>query len=175
MFSRHSTVLAALAFAATAVLPLSSAEATAPTVEQSTAQRAGAAGLARAEVLQRADFWFDRAVPYSQARSSADPQGVRYRTDSSGYASMVWRLPQSLTTHSLPSVSHRITKDELRPGDVLLNPEEHVVVFAGWADQQRTRYVAYEQTPPSVQRHTLPYPYYGHNNAYLPYRYDHIK
>ncbi|MFI5663715.1 hypothetical protein [Streptomyces sp. NPDC051684] len=171
--TRRSAVLAAVTVVAAAVLPATAARATAPTDGADT--KAPESTVTRAEVLQRADFWVREAVPYSQRHSYRDPQGAKYRADSSGYASMAWHLPTSLTTRTLPTVSHRITKDELRPGDVLLNPDQHVVIFAGWADKKRSSYLAYEQTPPHAQRHTLPYPYYRHDKEYLPYRYNGVK
>jgi hypothetical protein len=178
LFTRRSAVLAAVTVVAAAVLPVSAAQAAAPAASATT--RAGVAQVTavsttRAEVLKRAAFWFKRGVPYSQQRSYPDPQGKKYRTDSSGYVSMAWGLPDSLTTQTLPTVSHPIAKDELLPGDVLLNPDRHVLIFAGWANKEKTMYVAYEQTPPRVQHHAVPYPSYDHRNEYLPYRYNNIK
>nr|WP_308309336.1 peptidoglycan-binding protein [Streptomyces sp. CHD11] len=101
-----------------------------------------------------------------------------YRQDCSGYVSMAWNLPGNEWTGSLAQHAERIGKDELQPGDILLfhnsaDPYNgsHVVLFGGWADSARTRYVAYEQTSPHTRRATTPYAYWSNSARYVPYRY----
>lgn len=172
MLSRRSAVLAAITLAAGALtVPAAHAAdtattATAPKVELK---------ISRKEVLSRANFWAKRKVPYSQHRTYPDPQGRRYRTDASGYISMAWTLSTpGLTTWTLPYVASPISKNSLQAGDILLKHDEHVVLFERWANAAKTKYWAYEQTPPHVQHHILPYPYWHNNAAYKPYRYRHI-
>ena len=61
---------------------------------------------------------------------------------------MAWNLGTSATTWTLPNYSYQISKDDLQAGDVMLNINEHVLIFEAWANDERTRYWAYEQTPP---------------------------
>jgi hypothetical protein len=60
-------------------------------------------------------------VSYRQINTAADPNGVRYRTDCSGYVSMACKSGKSLNTITLPNVSRTISKAELKAGDVLCN------------------------------------------------------
>ncbi len=100
----------------------------------------------RAEVLRRAVGWVIQEVPYSQTSWWTDEHGT-YRQDCSGYVSMVWDLARETNywTGNLATVSHQITSAALRPGDILLLPQEHTVIFAGWADVERTRFNLFEQ------------------------------
>lgn len=134
----------------------------------------GAGAITRAEVLARGERWIAARTPYSQSRfaklsgalvptATASPSRLGYRTDCSGFVSMSLGLtttagrPLSLSTATLDDVMRPITKDELLPGDIILRPKDlkiggrpvaygHAVVFAGWVDEQRTRYVAYHQS-----------------------------
>lgn len=121
--------------------------------------------------IVRAQSWTSRipTVPYSQSSYYSNFFG-RYRQDCSGYVSMAWALSSSLTTFTLPQVSHQISKSQLAPGDVLLNTSSHVLLFAGWADSAQTRYWAYEQTPPATVYHQVTYPYWPGNGTFLPFR-----
>jgi hypothetical protein len=107
------------------------------------------------EIIARAKIWVDvnPQVPYDECGWYKG-----YREDCSGFISMAWRLPQpGSTTYTLPRVSHQISKDELQPGDVLLNqwggwtmprsPDAHVVIFNSWVDSSHTHYNAYEENP----------------------------
>lgn len=92
-------------------------------------------------VLNRAQTWVDRPIPYSQVRYHDG-----YRTDCSGFASMVWGLRSSYTTRSLQYVTHRISVSSLKPGDGMLCYDNHVRIFRGWVDATHKEYIAYEQT-----------------------------
>jgi peptidoglycan hydrolase-like protein with peptidoglycan-binding domain len=138
--------------------------------------------ISRTEVLARAKYWTDRRVPYSMYRYTGDPQGRQYRTDCSGFVSMAWHLSSSLSTVTLPNVSHRITKGELRAGDILLKggpgsagASGHVVLFRGWANSAHTSYYASEESGShgAIAR-TVPYPYFSGYGTFLPYRYNKI-
>ncbi|GAA2744706.1 hypothetical protein GCM10009868_23370 [Terrabacter aerolatus] len=138
--------------------------------------------ISRTEVLARAAYWTDRRIPYSMNRYTGDPKGRQYRTDCSGFVSMAWHLSSSLSTVTLPGVSHRISKSDLRPGDVLLKggpgsagASGHVVLFRGWADSAHTSYHASEESGShgAIAR-TIPYPYFAGYGTFVPYRYDKI-
>ncbi len=108
-------------------------------------------GITRSAMLARAQVWVDEQVPYSQTHWFGG-----YRTDCSGYNSMVWQLtsnghPLSLSTRSLHTVSTTITPDALLPGDAMIKYNYHTRVFYGWADAAHTSYVAYEQTGPTMK------------------------
>lgn len=124
--------------------------------------------VARDAIISRAQAWVDAKVPYNQGGYYHG-----YREDCSGFVSMAWELKSSMTTQTLPQVSHRISKAELKPGDVLLDEAEHVVLFGGWSGGD-SHYVAYEETRPgegTVKRVT-PYPYWYNQAAFIPYRFN---
>ncbi len=129
----------------------------------------------RATIINRAKRWVREKVPYSMTLYWKDG----YRQDCSGYVSMVWNLGSNEWTGSLDRFATKITKDQLRPGDMLLfhNPENpthgsHVTIFGGWADEAHTSYIAYEQKRPHTRRLATPYAYWDNADRYVPYRYD---
>lgn len=94
--------------------------------------------VARNTMIARGQDWVDKHVPYNQ-------QGTHdgYRTDCSGFVSMCWELSKpGLTTSTLHTVANNITKNELQPGDALLCPGHHVVLFVGWSSSDKTHYIA---------------------------------
>ncbi|WP_406839516.1 hypothetical protein ACICHK_31390 [Streptomyces sp. AHU1] len=102
--------------------------------------------ISRNEVIARAKNWYTRNVPYSQSAYASDVDGDHtYRTDCSGFVSMAWHLTTSLTTETLPSVATQINKADLRPGDALNDYSEHVVLFAGWKDQDAGSFYYYAE------------------------------
>lgn len=120
--------------------------------------------LARAATWLTA--WHGGPVPYSM---STDPATWfrGYRRDCSGYASMALGLPgPGLTTADLAARSTPITKAELQPGDLLINPAlggaGHVVIFERWENPEMTSYLGYEQSGDSGTHHrVIPYAYFG--------------
>ncbi|WP_327257337.1 peptidoglycan-binding protein [Streptomyces sp. NBC_01244] len=131
----------------------------------------------RADIMRRAQQWVDAQVPYSM---NAYRNG--YRTDCSGFVSMAWGLGSNQWTGSLDRFGQRISKSELRPGDMLLfhNPADpgagsHVVLFGGWTDASKTRYTAYEQTRPHTLKRTNPYAYWNNSSRYVAYRYTGLR
>ena len=132
--------------------------------------------ITRPEVMARAKTWVDEGVPYSMyvIHSSG------WRADCSGFVSMAWNLSKpGLSTVTLPNVSHPISKDELKPGDILLKggpgtegAAGHVRVFGDWLDGTHSRYWVYEQTPPKATYNEYTW---NHTAAeYPPYRYNNI-
>ncbi|WP_441250964.1 hypothetical protein [Kitasatospora sp. McL0602] len=102
-----------------------------------------------------------------------------YRVDCSGLVSAAWGIPPGssggLNTWDLESssVSHHISKDELKPGDALVcnTPKhEHVVLFGGWANAEHTRFICIEDSGShGCVSHELDYPYPG-TGPYKPIR-----
>ena len=125
--------------------------------------------------IERARSWVEANVGYSGSNYFTNEYGT-YRTDCSGYVSMAWGLGSSYTTVTLPSVSYAIAKDALEAGDILNNPlpgtSGHVVLFAGWANAERSEYYAYEESPSGgAHLSQIPYPYWPGYGTFTPRRY----
>ena len=105
--------------------------------------------ISRAEIIVRAYDWWERRVPYGQGASATDVEGHSYRSDCSGFISMAWRLSQSRTTDTLPSVSTAISKASMQEGDMMMwdgsGTSGHAVLFEKWADSDHTRVWIFEQ------------------------------
>jgi hypothetical protein len=131
--------------------------------------------ITRSEVLARANTW--AASPREYSQSVIDPS-TGYRQDCSGYVSMALHLSTpGRSTVNLPDVMHVIGKEELRPGDLVMNggpgtggDAGHVMIFERWANGDHSRLVAYEQTPPRTMHHERSYP----GSPYKAYRYNNI-
>ena len=117
----------------------------------------------RRGMIERAMNWVDNRVMYSQTPQS---RWGGYRTDCSGLVSMAWGLPApGNTTHSFAGGpwdnrrSHRIDWSDLEPGDALNNPQHHIMLFAGWLDERRTRFCTVEEynwgRPASILHHSI--------------------
>lgn len=120
--------------------------------------------VSRSAMISKAQYWVDKHVPYDQ---SGRFEG--YRTDCSGYVSACWQLSQpGPTTSQMLSYSHEITKSQLQPGDALLCPGTHIVLFGGWTDAGQTHYTAFEETRPGegTVKRTTPYPYWSSTSCY---------
>ncbi len=133
--------------------------------------------ISRSEVLRRAQYWVDLNIPYSQSRTYRDIEGSHtYRTDCSGFVSMAWHAsPSGLGTYwtgNMYTITTPITKAQLLPGDALLNPSSHVVLFVRWYDAAHTQYVGQEEGSHGARQSVIPYPYWS--GSYSPVRYDKI-
>ncbi|MFC4856946.1 hypothetical protein, partial [Actinophytocola glycyrrhizae] len=129
--------------------------------------------VTRSETLTRSATWLAVHVPYSMSACHNNQYGD-YRTDCSGYVSMIWGLRLSYTTSTLHQVSHEIPRAELRTGDALLrlgNPG-HVALFIGWADAAKTQPRVREQAGDTGTTERV----WSAANAatYTPIRYDKI-
>ena len=132
---------------------------------------------ARHDIITRAKSW--KEVPYS-AKPHKNEFGA-YRADCSGFVSMAWGLPTQPDTEGLQrSYATKIKKEELQPGDILLNhtgKNRHVVIFEKWADPEKMdSYWAYEQAylPGYTVHREIPWKYdAGYEpHLYEPYRYN---
>jgi hypothetical protein len=100
---------------------------------------APAHAITRTTVLDRANAWIKKKVPYSQ---SGHYQG--YRRDCSGFVSMAWSLGTSYTSDTIASRAKRIPMRSLKPGDAVRRPG-HVEIFAGWKNLRKRQYIALEE------------------------------
>ena len=135
------------------------------------------APITRAQITARAVTWIAEKVPYSQSRWWSNENG-RYRQDCSGFVSMAWALNprQNYWTGNLNKVSTPIASKNLRPGDILNWPRHHVVLFAGWANDAKTKFNLYEQygtghSPRFLRNASRSYYL---NKGYRPARYDKV-
>ena len=146
--------------------------------------------ISREEVIERAMYWVDDPRAYSMSGFDIGPeedQDILWRTDCSGFVSMALAIrfddnPTGLTTETLHpdggyGVSHAINKDELEPGDFILQRNAdsssgvgHVVLFNGWVEGG---YTVLEQSygAGGTTSRTATYPYDG-LPEYHPFRYD---
>jgi hypothetical protein len=106
--------------------------------------------VSRREVVERALRWIENRIPFD-ARSSVPEfvqSGHPYRADSSGFVSMAWRLPSSLSSRILEQNAPctRIQIQSLLPGDAVLYPRKHVVLFHSWTSADKTSFHALEES-----------------------------
>ncbi|MFD0331952.1 hypothetical protein ACFQZC_36790 [Streptacidiphilus monticola] len=183
---RSVLAVAAAAVALVAATPTlaNAAPTTAASAAAVTANSSVNGSISASEILSRAASW--NGTPYSTTTYKYGPGGdIAYRTDCSGYVSMALHLASSLTTISLPSVVHSISKADLQPGDIIgvLGPNTggnagHVLIFDGWANSAHSQYYAWENSGGAGVHHpTIPYPYWPNTSGpaaslYQPYRYD---
>ncbi|MFH8257936.1 FG-GAP repeat domain-containing protein [Streptomyces roseolus] len=125
--------------------------AAATTVTTLAAESSVGGSITRDEVIERARYWLDKNLTYSQSSSYPDSDGKYYRTDCSGYVSMALHLSTSLSTMGIGSSSDftEISRSDLKPGDVLNNYNSHVILFAKWDDAAKTKfsYYSFGSTP----------------------------
>ena len=130
------------------------------------------------DLVVRAKSWLDAKVQYNQGAYFTNQYGT-YRQDCSGFVSMAMGLPKSYVTGTLPQVMHPITKDELQPGDFMLNTaggnNGHVSIFMGWTDASHSHYRSWEENGAQgyAFEQVVPYPYWPHwagTANYKPYR-----
>jgi cell wall-associated NlpC family hydrolase len=87
-------------------------------------------GISRDTIIARAQDWVNRRVPYSQSDYTDG-----YRQDCSGYVSMAWASSQpGHSTYNMQEICYRIDRSQLQPGDAILNPNQHVLLFHYWVD-----------------------------------------
>ncbi|GAA1312168.1 MAG: NlpC/P60 family protein [Brachybacterium tyrofermentans] len=146
--------------------------------------------ITRDRVIERAMFWVDDPRAYSMENFDIGPEedsDILWRMDCSGFVSMALAVrfddnPTGLTTETLHpdggyEISHSISKDDLLPGDFILQKNAdsesgvgHVVLFNGWVDGG---YNVLEQSygAGGTTSRTASYPY-DDLAHYHPFRYD---
>lgn len=124
--------------------------------------------------LAAGDVYTDEKRRQLQDAVSVEAVGI----DCSGFISRCWKLPRPASTRRIPSLCEPLASyDELRPGDVLNLHNAHVLLFAGWADAEKTRLIAYEAgSPPTwkVLKNTIEADYVR-GLGYQPFRYRGIR
>ncbi|GAA3628754.1 hypothetical protein GCM10022267_14010 [Lentzea roselyniae] len=128
--------------------------------------------MTRSQVLARAQSWIDEKVTYNQGGCYTNRFG-NYRKDCSGHASMAWGARRSFTTSDISIISHHISWAELKPGDALNRPGEHVAIFERWEDAAKTRPVVLNHGGDPVYAHRTVWSA-AYARTYQPIRYDHI-
>lgn len=82
------------------------------------------------------------------AKRAADNAAVSTRAagvDCSGYISRCLKLPEVYDSARLPSICDALpSAQDLKPGDLLNIPRQHVMLFAGWAKPDRSWIYFYE-------------------------------
>ncbi|MFJ7155349.1 FG-GAP repeat domain-containing protein [Streptomyces sp. NPDC101118] len=176
-----SAAAVAASLGALALGGLSPAQAASPAVAPAavsavTATSTVGGQITRQEILERAQFWVDNAVPYNQGATARDPQGRYYRTDCSGLVSMAWHLNTSAVTWTLPDYSTKLSGyDQLLPGDALNNVNAHVVLFDKWVDSSHTEMWIYEHARPGTNaRHIKVTRSYMQGEGMSAYRYNKV-
>ena len=134
--------------------------------------------ITRATVMARAKDWYSRGIPYNQGAKAWDVNhGKQYRTDCSGFVSMAWKIKVSKTTWTLDDVSHVIHWNDLLPGDAVVAPHHHAVIFEKWVDADtKADFYTYEEYNTAkdmehIKRHVVTV----RNDGYQPYRLDDIR
>ncbi|MEV7120442.1 hypothetical protein [Kitasatospora griseola] len=142
-------------FALAAAITLSGAVATtaATVATATTAQAASSVGgpITRSEVIQRAQYWIGKSIPYNQSGTYPDSSGRNYRTDCGGYVDMAWHLADGPNTQGLESSAYttQISRSDLKAGDILNSYWDHVILFEKWDDSAHTTfsYYSFGSTP----------------------------
>ncbi|KAJ6443668.1 NlpC/P60-like cell-wall peptidase [Purpureocillium lavendulum] len=104
--------------------------------------------ISRKEILERANYWVSRHIPYSMSKTYPDSQGRRYRTDCSGFVSMALHANSpGYSTVSLPEIAKPISWSDIKPGDLVgtLGPGTggaagHVTLFKEFTDKTKKQY-----------------------------------
>lgn len=139
-------------------------------------------GVSRLQILNCTQSWVDAKMPYCQCNGPDEccgncPYCGTHRCDCSGFVSYCWGLPYGRTTWTLPEVAYPITKDELRPGDIMLWVEDHVAFFIGWTDASKTYYYVTQEPgcgiyPNFAYTDVTVYPMNWEPDNFKPYRYN---
>lgn len=104
--------------------------------------------------LEEFDRGLERGLFAGHIQSGKRAQGSRHAVgvDCSGFVARCWDLPEKQSTRSIGGLCYELGSwDELRPGDVLNRYDSHVMLFAGWADGERTRIRVFEAVDPCVR------------------------
>ena len=128
-----------------------------------------ASPITRDQIMQRAQVWVDEKVPYSQ---TATTNG--YRQDCSGYVSYCWASSTSgggHVTSNMQEICTKIGKNDLKKGDAILKPSQHVLLFGGWIDSDAFYEYAEHQSGDVCRKSTGYYSYFS-SNGYFPCRYN---
>ena len=139
--------------------------------------------ISRAEIISRGEFWVKKHIPYSMDNTYPDPQGLKYRTDCSGFVSMaVHASAPGANTVSLPDIAKEIAWKDLKAGDMVgtLGPGTggaagHVTLFHSWADSGHKNYNTLEcKGGDGCVAYKRPVGWKDGSFTSKPYRYNHV-
>lgn len=132
---------------------------------------------------------FDRALKagkyagdvYTEAKRAGLENAVSRHTagvDCSGFVSRCWGLSWACSTRTLPKICDELPSyDALQPGDALNVYNNHVVLFAGFTNAEKSEMLVYETGSPlgwRVTKHTVPV-WFLKQQDFKPYRYRGIR
>ncbi len=87
----------------------------------------------------------DVSTPAKRAADNAAVSAEAAGVDCSGFVSRCLKLPTTHDSSQLPSICDVLASaQDLRPGDLLNIPRQHVMLFAGWARKDRSWIYYYE-------------------------------
>ena len=128
-----------------------------------------ASPITRDQIMSRAQVWVDEKVPYSQTKTTDG-----YRQDCSGFVSYAWASSTSgggHVTSNMQEICTKISKNDLKKGDAILKPDQHVVLFGGWIDSDKFHEYAEHQSGDVCRESDGSYNYFS-TNGYFPCRYN---
>jgi hypothetical protein len=140
--------------------------------------------ITRKEIVDRAENWVKKHVPYSMSKYYPDPQGVKYRTDCSGFVSMALHTSApGRSTVSLPEIGTAIAWSALKVGDFVGTlgagtggADGHVTLFNGWVDSSHKAYKTLEcRGSAGCVAYQRPVGWKVGSHVAKPYRYKNVK
>lgn len=90
---------------------------------------------------------------------------------------MAWKSSTSgggHTTYDMQNICTKISKSEMKKGDAILYPPEHVLLFHKWVDDDQFMEYA-EHTYGQVASHDQRSYKYFHDQGYFPCRYNNVQ
>lgn len=97
--------------------------------------------IATDKIVYAGDYASPQKVKGGDAVVSRYAAGI----DCSGFVSRCWRLERPYSTRELATLCTPLQDfGELQAGDILLKPGVHVILFVKWANEQKTKFYAYE-------------------------------
>lgn len=116
----------------------------------------------------------DVYTQYKRNNSVGAKSNYAVGIDCSGFISRCWKLPYHHSTRDLPKVAYLLSDiKELREGDILNKPNEHVILFKEFHDKQKTIIIAYHATSHKVKKDRFFLPGLI-EEGFKPYRYKNI-
>lgn len=108
-------------------------------------------GPNRKDIIARAQTWVDQGIPYCQCPGNPPdccgkcPYCDTYRCDCSGYVTFCLQGTPGWNTNKLCDNSQQISPGDMQPGDMVLDCNEHVILFAGWANNDHSAFWGFQE------------------------------
>ncbi|MFB9660374.1 twin-arginine translocation signal domain-containing protein [Glycomyces mayteni] len=143
----------------------------------SPANAAYLGNIVRADVIERAQNWYNRNIQYNGASRASDIEGGHtYRQDCSGFVSMAWHsATPGHSTRTLPDLCTRINWGQLKPGDIVNSYDNHCMLFHKWSTTSGKIWIYDLATPELDMRHVQVTTANLRAQNYIPWRYDRIR